>query len=191
MKLDVETMLDELARRHARGEPLDVEGLLREAGSDADELAVLIDRFLRRAPRQEPSEDALLYVRSLEDPPLLRARRERGIKIDVVVDAIIGACQLRADSRGKVRRYYQMLEGGTLDPSRVAERVWNGLADAFGRPMDALARAAFSELSTPAPAMYRLADLRLDPGQLAKSPRTISEPEALDEVDELFTGKRE
>jgi hypothetical protein len=191
MKTDVETLLDELLRRHARGEPLDVEGLLGEAGPDAEELAMLIDRLLERAPRQQPSEDALEYVRGLEDPPLLRARRERGLKIDAVVDAIIVACQLRPDSRGKVRRYYQMLEGGTLDPSGVADRVWTALADAIGRPMEALARSAFTEPSMPASPMYRLADARLDPDQLAKSPKTTSEPQAPDEVDELFTGERE
>ena len=42
MSPELETLLDELVRRHARGEPLDVEGTLRRAGNDADELAPLI-----------------------------------------------------------------------------------------------------------------------------------------------------
>ena len=38
MIVELETLLDELARRHARGEPLDVEGTLVKAGDRADEL---------------------------------------------------------------------------------------------------------------------------------------------------------
>jgi hypothetical protein len=189
MKTDVETLLDKLARRHARGEPLDVQGLLREAGPDSDELARLIDRFLEQAPRQQPSEDALSYVRALEDPPLLRVRRERRLKIDDVVDSIISACQLPADSHAKVRRYYQMLEGGVLDPHGVATRVWDALAAAFGRPVEALARAASSTPGMAAPAMYRRADAAFDLAETTAAARPQAQPESLDEVDALFVGR--
>jgi hypothetical protein len=189
MKADVETLLDEFARRHARGEGLDVEGLLRQAGNDADELARLIDRFLERAPRQAPSDDAREYVQALEDPPLLNVRRERRLKVDEVVDSIMSACQLPAASRGKVRRYYQMLEGGTLDPLGVAARIWDALAEIFGRRVEALARDALIRPGVAAPAMYRRADAVLDVGELAASPRATIEPETPDEVDDLFLGR--
>jgi hypothetical protein len=99
MTVDVETLLDELARRHARGEPLDVEGTLRRAGDRADELAPLIERFLARAPRREASPRALAFVRSLDDPPMVRARVARAVKVDDVVDAIVEACEIRRDAR--------------------------------------------------------------------------------------------
>jgi hypothetical protein len=189
MKTDVDTLLDELARRHARGEPLDVEGLLRRAGPAASELAVLIDRFLERAPRQQPSETARQYVRALEDPPLLNVRRERRLKVDDVVDAIVRACQLPADSRGKVRRYYQMLEGGNLDTRRVASRVWDALEDTFGRRVEGLARAASAAPGASAPAMYRRADAFADASERAASRRPVEEPAPPDEIDALFLGR--
>ena len=187
MKSDMDTLLDELARRHARGEPLDVEGLLREAGPDAAELAVLIDRFLERAPRQEPSDRAVEYVRTLDDPPLLNVRRERKLKIDDVVDAIMSACQLPSASRAKVRRYYQMLEGGTLDPRGVASRVWDALADTFGRRVERLAQAASVTSGITAPAMYRRADAQLEAARPAALTEAV-QPSLRDEVDDLFLG---
>jgi hypothetical protein len=51
MIVELETLLDELARRHARGEPLDVGGTLLKAGDRADELAPLIEAFLERTHR--------------------------------------------------------------------------------------------------------------------------------------------
>ena len=89
MKVELDTLLDELARRHARGEPLDVEGTLLKAGDRADELAPLIEAFLERAPRRAPSAEALAYVRSLDDPPMLRARVAKALRVDDVVDAIV------------------------------------------------------------------------------------------------------
>ena len=69
MKIELETLLDDLARRHARGEPLDIEGTLAQAGDQADELAPLIEAFLARAPRREASASTLAYVQSLDEPP--------------------------------------------------------------------------------------------------------------------------
>jgi hypothetical protein len=188
MKTDVETLLDMLARRHARGEPLDVDELLREAGPEAAELAVLIDRFLERAPRLEPSEDARDYIRTLDDPPLLRARKEQRLKVDDVVDAILTACQLPAESRGKVRRYYQMLEGGVLDPRGVAARVWDALAETFGGRAGELARTAYVAPDIGAAAMYRRADALFDTDERAVASRAAAEPAPPDEVDALFLG---
>jgi len=100
-----------------------VEGLLAQAGDRSDELAPMIETFLVRAPRPIPSAQALAYVRTLDDPPILRARVAKALRVDEVVEAIMTACQLRPDSRAKVRRYYQQLEGGVLDPAPVAASV--------------------------------------------------------------------
>ncbi len=188
MKPDVTDLLDELVLRHARGEPLAVEDLLRRAGPRAEELAPLIDRFLERAPRRASSEDALAFVRSLDDPPLLRARVQRALRVDDVVDAIVSGCAVRPDARGKVRRYYQQLEAGLLDPSRVATVVWDAITTLLGRPLAALVdlpAGPTKQLSV----TYHRADKLFDPSELPvlASP-SAAEPEPLDEVDALFLG---
>lgn len=187
MRVELETLLDELARRHARGEPLDVEGILLRAGDRADELAPLIEAFLERAPRRAPTDEAFAYVRSLDDPPMLRARVAKALRVDDVVDAIVAACDLDPEARPKVRRYYQQLEGGILDPTRVAASVWDAITGLLGR-----SRALLSAPPGPAPAaapMYRADALfQLDEAIVS---RAAPEPSPLDEVDALFLGEPE
>lgn len=184
MNAELETLLDELARRHARGEPLDVEGALARAGDRADELAPLIEAFLLRAPRRAPSDEALAYVRALDDPPLLRARVAKALRVDDVVDAIVTACGIRPDARPKVRRYYQQLEGGTLDPSRVAVSVWDAITSLLGRSRASLT-APRVELHAKLTPMYR-ADKLFDPRELETLTVRSPEPDPPDEVDALF-----
>lgn len=183
MNAEIETLLDELVRRHARGEPLDVEGTLRRAGDRADELAPLIEAFLARAPRRGPTDASLAFVRSLDDPPLVRARVAKAVKVDDVVDAIVAGCGIRPDARPKVRRYYQQLESGILDPSRVAASVWDAITALLGR-----SRAVLSAPPGPAPAaapMYRAGALVQTQMAVAVP---VGEPDAPDEVDALFLG---
>ena len=161
MMVELDTLLDELARRHARGEPLDVEGTLARAGDRADELAPLIEAFLARAPRREPTAESLAFVRSLDEPPLLRARVAKSLKVDDVVDVIVADCELDPEARPKVRRYYQQLEGGMLDPTHVAETVWAAITRVLGR-----SRALLSAPS--GPAARRRADV---PRRCAGRPR--------------------
>lgn len=185
MSPELETLLDELVRRHARGEPLDVEGTLRRAGDDADELAPLIDAFLARAPRRGPTPASLRFVQSLDDPPMLRARVAKALKVDDVVDAIVAECELAPDARPRVRRYYQQLEGGMLDPTHVAETVWAAITRVLGR-----SRALLSAPSGPAPAaapMYRADALVVLDEQLVS--RAAPEPRQSDMVDALFLGE--
>ncbi len=185
MIVELETLLDELARRHARGEPLDVEGTLLKAGDRADELAPLIEAFLERAPRRAPTDEALAYVRSLDDPPMLRARVAKALRVDDVVDAIVAACKIRPDARPKVRRYYQQLEGGVLDPSRVAASVWDAITEVLGR----------SRASLTAPRLGTRPAQHPCTGPTASSSRARcrrcgvgGEPEPPDDVDALFLG---
>jgi hypothetical protein len=184
MSPEVETLLDELVRRHARGEPLDVEGTLQRAGDHADELAPLIEAFLARAPRRGPTPASLAFVRSLDDPPLTRARVAKAVKVEDVVDAIVTECELDPATRPRVKRYYQQLEAGILDPTRVAASVWDAITGLLGR-----SRALLSAPPGPPPAaapMYR-AEAQFSISE-SLVPRAAPEPEALDEVDALFLG---
>ena len=186
MKVELETLLDELARRHARGEPLDVAGTLLKAGDHADELAPLIEAFLDRAPRRAPTDDALAYVRSLDDPPMTRARVAKALRVDDVVDAIVTACKVRPEARPKVRRYYQQLEAGILDPSRVAASVWDAITTVLDRPRAALLAPRIETLPRLSP-MYR-ADKLFEPGDMPAQAAPAAEPDPPDEVDALFLG---
>ena len=186
MKIELETLLDDLARRHARGEPLDIEGTLREAGDRADELAPLIEAFLARAPRGEASASTLAYVQSLDEPPMLRARVAKALKVDDVVDAIVAACDIRPDARAKVRRYYQQLEAGVLDPSRVASSVWDAITGLLGGSRASLT-APSAGAAASAPPMYR-ADRLFEPGAMPIRSES-AEPDPPDEVDALFLGE--
>ena len=183
--IELETLLDELARRHARGEPLDVEGTLARAGDRADELAPLIETFLLRAPRRSPSDESLAYVRSLDDPPMLRARVAKALRVDDVVDAIVAACDIRPEAREKVKRYYQQLEGGILDPSRVATSVWDAITGVLGRSRAALSAPPVGTAPAATP-MYR-AEKLFDPREVQLSAHAV-EPDPPDEVDALFLG---
>ena len=186
MTTELETLLDELARRHARGEALDVEATLRQAGARADELAPLIEAFLERAPRRAPSDDALAYVRSLDDPPLLRARVAKALRVDDVVDAIVTACELRPEARAKVRRYYQQLESGVLDPAPVAASVWDAITTLLGRSRASLVAPRLDAKVAPSP-MFR-ADKLFEPSALQAPSTRPAEPDPPDEVDALFLG---
>ena len=182
--VSVAQLLDEFVGRWTRDEPLAVDELLVRAGPQADELARLIDRFLERAPRREPTADALAYVRSLDDPPMLRARQALGLKLDDFAAALVSRLGLGEWARPKVRRYYQQLEGGILDPSRVAASVWDAITGLLGR-----SRALLSAPPGPAPAaapMYRI-DAQLSLSERLV-PRSAAEPQVPDEVDALFLG---
>jgi hypothetical protein len=182
----LEGLLDELARRHAAGAPLDLPELLDRAGPDSERFGRLADRFLAAAPRRDPSAEALERVRLLDDPPLLRARLARRLKVDDVVVAILRACGLREETKDKVRVCYQMLEGGTLDPAGVREPVWSALAEVLGRPARALA-AGFAPPALPPPAAATF--LRAD-APAADMPAPLPPPvvasDPPDEVDRLF-----
>ena len=76
MKVELETLLDELARRHARGEPLDVEGTLLQGGRPRRR-ARAADRGVPR-PRPAPRADRRgARVRALARRPADAARPRR------------------------------------------------------------------------------------------------------------------
>jgi hypothetical protein len=186
-----EQLFDELLGRWTRGEPLQVDELLLQAGERSGELAPLVDAFLQRSPRREPTAEAIAFVRSLETPSLLRARQERRLKLDDLTAALIKNLGLPAKARAKVRRYYQDLELGHLDPAGVAASVWDALSALLGR--DALSLALPRPAAPAAPTMFRAAPERLSAEvsvQLRSMEDSVSEPHKdetePDEVDRLF-----
>ena len=185
MSVELATLLDELARRHARGEPLDVEGPLAQAGDQSDELAPMIETFLVRAPVARLRGGACVRAdaRRPADPArpcregAPRGRRRRRDR---------PACKIQPDARPKVRRYYQQLEGGVLDPAPVAASVWDAISALLGRSRESLTVPQLGVAPSASP-MYR-ADRLFEPGDMPALPAS-SEPEPPDEVDALFLGE--
>ena len=119
---------DAYARRAA-----DAQAFLERAGAEGDELARLIERFLQGvpAPLAGPQDAALLAAWLGTEPPLLELRRRQGLRVDEVVDRLGTALGIEAKRQPRLKWQYQRLEGGTLDPTGVAERVWQALSEIF------------------------------------------------------------
>jgi hypothetical protein len=177
-------LFDEYAAAYARGERPRAEDYLDRAGPDRTHLASLLDEFIRRTPAPPATEDDKRYLGLLlaQDPPLLSLRVERGLRVDDVVGSLMDRLGLESTKRAKVKRYYQRLEGGLLDPLRVSKRLRAALADVLGTEADA---AVFwkGSVAAAAPAFLRRAEY------LEAAPATPSPgPAAEDEIDRLFTG---
>jgi hypothetical protein len=177
-------LFDEYAAAYARGERPRADDYLARAGDERQDLASLLDEFLRRAPVPIPTEDdvRLLGMMLADEPPLLTLRVRRGIKVDDVVSAVIDQLGLDPSRRPKVKRYYQMLEGGVLDPGGVSRRIRAVLAEVFGTSVD----SAISSTSRPvahAAAFLRRSELR---ETAPSAPAAV--PAEADEIDLLFTG---
>lgn len=115
-------------------------------------------------------------------PPLLRARQARKLELDDLVAGLVEKLGLTTDATAKVRRHYQELELGRLDPAGVAASVWVALAVLLGRDAKGLAR-----VPPPAPAppaVSRAADF----DAYMYEPLMTAEPveHEPDEVDRLF-----
>jgi hypothetical protein len=152
---DIDVLFDELAAAFVRGERPDLPAYLARAGDEADELARLVDAFLRTVPPPEPSEDdvAVMRARLGGEPGLLALRKRRGRKVDDVVDEL--ASRLDVDDRPRLRRYYQRLEGGVLDPHKIDERVWEALQTVFETSVRNLIRPLVTRQGGSAMAYYR------------------------------------
>jgi hypothetical protein len=152
---DIDVLFDELAAAYVRGERPDLPAYLARAGDEADELARLVDAFLRTVPPPEPSEDdvAVMRARLGGEPGLLALRKRRGRKVDDVVDEL--ASRLDVDDRPRLRRYYQRLAGGVLDPHKIDERVWEALQTVFETSVRNLIRPLVTRQGGSAMAYYR------------------------------------
>ncbi len=180
----VAELFGEYADALVRGDRPRAADFLQRAGADADELAAMIEQFLRATPRREATaEDAALLAGLLQrEPPLLDLRVRRGLKRDAVVDALLRALKLETSSRPRLADAYHELETGQLDPAGVDASVWRVLGEILKANVREL--AAFRPRPLPASPAYRL-----------KSPEVSLEsqfvlrqdqPAAGDEVDRLF-----
>jgi hypothetical protein len=127
----VERLFDEFATAYRRGERPDVGAFLARAGEERDDLASMVDEFLRAVPAREPAEEeiVLMQARLEREPALLVLRRRRKLTREAVVGALVSALGLDPAKQEKVAGYYHQLEVGTLDPKPVSSRVWNALGD--------------------------------------------------------------
>lgn len=193
---DVDRLFDELAAAYVRGERPDLPAYLARAGDDANELARLVDAFLRTVPPPEPSEDdvAVMRARLEGEPGLLALRKRRGRRVDEVVDDL--AARLDVDDRPRLRRYYQRLEGGVLDPHRIDERVWNALQELFATSVRNLIRPLVTRQGGSAMAYYRRTVSRDGPAMLQAAaqaePALVADADPplaqRDALDRLFLG---
>lgn len=179
-------LFEEYAARRARGERPDAAAYLARAGDAAAELARLIDLHLQAAhPPEAPPPEALAVVDALleGEPALLGLRRGRGVRVDAVAARIIGALGLGAGRLPRVKRLYQRLEAGLIDPRRVDRRVLRAVADALGVAEGDLPLAGRPPAAGPAIAFAR----SVGAAPAAGPPGPEPPPDDADaEVDRLF-----
>jgi hypothetical protein len=184
---DAIALFEEYAAAYANGERPRARDYLARAGPLADELAELIDAWLRAVPVSQPDEETIALVGSwiAGQPPLVELRARRGVSVDEVVDAMVAALKVDPTRRAKVKSYYQKLEQGLLDPSHVSIKVLTVLETLVG----AGTRELLGWGSRPPkvkPAYFRRAD-----GIGASSMlRRAAELDEEDEIDRLFTNAR-
>jgi hypothetical protein len=183
---DLRTLFDEWAASYARGESPDPLAFLQRAGVHADELARLMDGFLRAVPRLEPDAETVALARAWVSgaSPLVELRASRGLKRDDVVDAVMSEFELAPDLRAKVKRYYHELESGLLDPSGLDRR----LAELLARTLRSTVAVVLGWRPRPLTASpaYRATDA-LAALQAAMVPNATN---GQDEVDALFRSAR-
>jgi hypothetical protein len=179
----VDLLFGEYADAFARGERPRAAEYLSRAGDDGDELAGMIDRFLRAAPRREATvEDSVRLVGWLQsDPPLVELRRRRGVKREEVVEGLLRAHGLKPASRERMRDAYHELETGQLDPAGVAPSVWSALADILKANVRDLAGWRLPP-AAPSPTYFRANEMSLERRLVIRHDSDA----AGDEIDRLF-----
>ena len=180
----IEELYAEYAASLARGERPRARDYLDRAGTEAEELATMIERFLQAAPRPVATveESALLDGWLQREPPLLELRRRRGLKRAEVVDSLLGLLGLAAPNRARLADAFHELETGQLDPAGVDASVWSALAEILKANVREL--AAWRPPPLEATAAYRRSEIRAP----LEARATIRQQRATerDEVDRLF-----
>jgi hypothetical protein len=178
-------LFDEFAAAWARGDRPSLDDYLEQAGTEAGQLARLVEEHVARGPVPEPSADGVERLEAFleREPGLLVLRRRRGVRVDEVVAALVKTLGLDAKQRPKVKQRYLQLEGGLLDPSRVNAAVWKVLDGVIGPAAGDAAR--WGHAPAAAPTLRRAeAKLAFDAAPApAMKQRPAQEP---DEVDRLF-----
>jgi hypothetical protein len=180
----VDELFAEYAAAYSSGGRPRAADYLARAGEDADELAAMIDRLLRTAPRRPSTEgDAARLAALLQEPPILELRVRRGLRRDEVVDQLLVALRLSPKLRPRVQDAYHELETAQLDPARVDASVWGALQEILRENVREL--AVWRPVARTVPAFYRTsAEMGVETqGDIRQHGR--SEP---DEIDRLFRG---
>jgi hypothetical protein len=123
-----------------------------------------------------------LYVQ----PPLEQLRGRQGISVGDLVDALIDGLHLDRGKRRKLRRYYEELEAGLINPAGVSRPVWEVLADRLQERLEDLLA-----LPRPEPVVARYGARPRSRRAVRRSPLTStpSGSDQWDEIDELFRGQ--
>jgi hypothetical protein len=190
VRVDVSQLFEEWAAHVAREERPDPAEYIDRAGPQGEELARMMDRFLRASRPPQPEEQTVDLVRAwAADQPLLVALRARqGVKRESVVDAVMRAFRLPEEKRAKVARYYHELEAGLLDPRRLKQELVSVIAEALRT------RPARLFLFRPRPPQVEPSPMFRAPAAPAVAMDIVmsrAEPPASDEVDRLFGVSRE
>jgi len=129
-------------------------------------------------------------ARDAEDTPLLESGEidlllaGDMISTGQLLDELVDRWTRGESARTKVRRYYQDLELGRLEPKRVAQRVWDALGDVLGR--DARELVMVRAPAPAAPAMYRASNHLLSMTATGLPDADLADRGEPDEVDRLF-----
>jgi hypothetical protein len=188
---DVARLFDEWAAALARGEQPDPLPFLREAGAAGDELARMMDGYLRARPRADPDPERVELARAWirREAPLVQLRARRGLRRAEVVDAVVAEFGLGDERRPVVTRYYHQLEAGALDPSRLSRPLLDLLARVLRVPAASILAWRPRPLDV-APA-YRLPRVALAEEPLLAAASAPREPVEDDEqVRALFISDR-
>ena len=184
-------LFDEFAVRRARGEHPDVRDYLERAGDLSDELADLIDRFLQMAPAVAPDDATIALMEAWihDRAPLVDLRVAKGLRVEDAAEALTEELAIEPARMTRLRRYYQRLEQGALDASRVDHRVFAVLGRLLGTSAEELrmwlvAQRRVSGQAAPVPAYLREAT-----SESVMAP--TREDDVWDELDEVFLGPRE
>ena len=206
---DVDRLFADYVAEHRAGGDADPREYLSQASSaHRSELAVLIDAYLTRAPRQpfdqaafggssaertvDELERAIAGQAGLWPAVLPRLRDRAGLKRSTVVERLASALGV-SDRQDRVAGYYHEMEQGRLPAQGVSDTVLEALGRLLGETAQAL-RDAGRALTPPGqepataatPAFARRA--YGEPGA-AESRAAPTPPRAeWDEVDELFRG---
>src|SRR5690348_15877835 len=118
-------LFDDYAAAYARGDRPSADDYLERASDEREKLARLLGEFLIRTPVPAPTDDEvrMLGLNVAEEPPLLRLRLQRRMKVDDVVNALVKLLALDPTTHAKVKHYFQRHECGLLEPAGVSRRV--------------------------------------------------------------------
>jgi len=157
------------------------------AYDDAARAAIAVEPGVQEATGAMRSEAGLW-------PALLpRLRARASLSIRELASRLMRAIDLGGEADTKTERYLAELEAGTLDPSRVSERVLDGLARVL-RVNPSLLEEAGGGAFRPAPMFRSSTPPRADTAHnlevLADMLTAPSPEQDWDEVDQLFLGGR-